>query len=365
MKKRYSSLDLLKFLSVIAIGNLLHYRGIGAKFGYSFPLEQVPILGTLARYGHFLVELLVLISGLLACQSYFSRIRENKYSFSKFLKGRITRLYPAMIASVLVMAVLQWSHFAYTSARGDGAFFADLQNHTLPDLALSLFGIQNWVSRDLTVNHPTWYLSILMLCYLIFYGIAALCRKKDMRLLFLLPVLAGIIILKTGLNFAMFHSYTARGLCAFFLGVLLQMLLENAHIKDRTFCLAALGMLLFCIGFRLTLPFSLLGDLSLFLSFFVYPALVTLCVKSKLLNRICDCSLFHYLGNISFGIYLWDSPVYVGFGLFFLCSGKAFDFSSPAVYATIFAVHVLMGILSYHLIERPMLRKLSKPKKEE
>lgn len=354
MKKRYAALDLVKFLGVFAIGCLLHYRSIASKAGAPFLLEQIPVLGTLARYGHFLVELLFLISGLLAYQSYFNRIAKNEYTFGKFLKGRIVRLYPAMILSTLAMAIFQWSF--YTK---NGAFFAEMQNNDLPHLFLNLLGLQTWFSREFTVNQPTWYLSTLMLCYLLFYGIAASCRKRDMRLLFSLPAFVGITILTSGLQFALLNSYIARGLCSFFLGVLLQMLLGIEHIQNRTFCLASLGILAFSAIFCRLLPFELVGDLRLFLPFFVYPAFVTLCIKSNLLDRLCSCAFIRYLGNISFGIYLWDIPIYAGLGLLFDWCGWPLDYTSPAIYALTVLLHLIAGIFSYHFVEKPIAKKFA------
>lgn len=359
MKKRYASLDLVKFLGVLCISCLYHYRRIGGKEGFSFLFEGTPIVDALSRHGALLVELLFMISGLLAFQSYFGRISRGEQPFSKFLSARVSRLFPVMIASTLVMAAGQWIFFSKT-----GAFFYNMPNNDLPHLLFNLFGVQMWISPQFTVNQPTWYISVLLACYLIFFGISSLCKKRDCRPLFIAPILLGLVILSTGLNFAGLNSYMARGLISFFLGVTLAMLLQKAW-KSRTFLLAALGILAFCCLFYLVLPFELIGDLLLFLPFFIYPALITLCMKSELLNKVCDCGLVRYLGAISFDFYLWDIPIYMGLSLVSRAFHWTLQYDSLFFFLFVLAIHFVVAIASHHLIEKPMVRIFEKKREEK
>lgn len=357
MKKRYASLDLVKFLAVLCISCLYHYRNLGYGTDGPFLFENTPLVGALARHGAFLVELMFMISGLLAFQSYFGRISKGEQPFKKFLSGRVSRLFPVMIASTLAMAVGQWIFFSKT-----GAFFHNMPNNDLPHLLYNLFGVQMWLSSQFTVNQPTWYISVLLACYLIFFGISALCKKRDCRPLFIAPILLGVVIFSAQLNFAGLNIYMARGLISFFLGVALAMLLQKTW-TSRAFLLAALGTLAFCCLFYLVLPYELLGELQLFLPFFIYPALITICMKSQLLNKICDCGIVRYLGAISFDFYLWDIPIYMGLSLISRAFDWNFSYRTVSFFLLALAVHFAVAIASHHLIEKPVARALAARRK--
>ncbi len=116
-----------------------------------------------------------------------------------------------MIVSTLVMAAGQWIFFSKT-----GAFFYNMPNNDLPHLLFNLFECKR--------GFPAVYRQPADLVYQRFarllpylFGISSLCKKRDCRPLFIAPILLGLVILSTGLNFAGLNSYMARGLSPFFL----------------------------------------------------------------------------------------------------------------------------------------------------
>jgi peptidoglycan/LPS O-acetylase OafA/YrhL len=99
------------------------------------------------------------------------------------------------------------------------------------------------------------------------------------------------------------------------------------------------------------------------LSLFAGPLLVTaLCSavlvvqaldRSSVVARALSVGPIVFLGRISYGLYLWHLPILAAFGV--IGAGLTL-LAVPAV-----AVSILAATASYYLVERPFLRRKSRP----
>jgi peptidoglycan/LPS O-acetylase OafA/YrhL len=78
--------------------------------------------------------------------------------------------------------------------------------------------------------------------------------------------------------------------------------------------------------------------------------------RSSPVARILSVSPMVLLGRISYGLYLWHLPVLAAFGV--MGAGLT-PMAIPAV-----GVAVLAATASYYLVERPFLRRRSRPAAE-
>lgn len=87
LAKRVNEIDLLRFLSAIAVV-IFHYAFRGFNQG-NMTTMHIPELEPIAKYGYLGVHLFFMISGFVICMSATGE------GLQKFVTSRLTRLYPA------------------------------------------------------------------------------------------------------------------------------------------------------------------------------------------------------------------------------------------------------------------------------
>ena len=97
------------------------------------------------------------------------------------------------------------------------------------------------------------------------------------------------------------------------------------------------------------------GDLLFFLTFIVYPLLILFFISIDNKLKFINGKVTKYLGNLSFGIYLWNLPIQLATIL--LDQIFRFNFNSDSIYFFLIQVviHILIAVISYHLFERKLL----------
>lgn len=107
------------------------------------------------------MELFFCLSGYFMF-SYIEKI-EGGLSFPRFYLKRYLRLAPMLlIGAVVYEFFLVTYHRIYTSSWMDitASFWG---------IIIDALGIQDgWVLSNPCVNNPTWYISVLLLCYILF-----------------------------------------------------------------------------------------------------------------------------------------------------------------------------------------------------
>ncbi len=350
-RERFPGLDLLKGISAWVIACLFHYRNIFIGEGMHYPFEEFWILDFWGKNGAMLVELFFSISGLLFYHAYYHKIADHKEEFRHYFLGRVIRLYPLMIVSTIVMAVLQWALY-YES----GSFFAGMRNNDIVHLFYNLLGIQMLFPDGYTFNQPTWYISVSMLMFAIFYLIAYI-NKKYSRLIFLLPIYVGLNI--AGMNFALFNRSISRGLIAFFIGVVLGILLEKGYSK-RIYLGVSMGALAVFASVCILFGQELLGSLVGALELVFFPAIIVLFVKSSLIGKMTDNRIISYFGKISFGIYIWNIPVYCMICFVMRKINFTPVYESKKIWLVVMLIVVAVSVVSYECLEKPVTKFLKK-----
>lgn len=225
MREREYSLDVLKIVATTFI--LFHHyqQGSGAVYKYiNFWDGQF--------YWGYLVELFFVLSGYFSF-IYVKKIKEG-WCFREFAYKKITRLIPLLALSVFVEAAI----YLYRIHLG-----AEIEI-SLWGILLNALGVQTgWVTQVKAVNGPSWYISVLLLCYLLFYVVTYLSKRWRIphTYFYIGTICVGIAINTYGLSLPFLNSSTARGYVGFFTGVLLAAYLkkyEKYKVKNE---IAALG----------------------------------------------------------------------------------------------------------------------------
>ena len=88
-------------------------------------------------------------------------IKKNK-TLKEFFEKKFFRIVPLMAISVIVEAFLRWWHVVVIKGEQFG--------YGLLDIIANAFGLQQLgIFTVKAINQPTWYLSVLLFCYIVFY----------------------------------------------------------------------------------------------------------------------------------------------------------------------------------------------------
>ena len=163
-KCRENGIDFLKTIAAILIV-LYHYQQVtGARFEHGLNFYGGKL------YFGYVVEFFFVVSGFFM-YPYIEKIR-NGVRFLIFFLKRYFRIFPVMVvcAVTYVLAAL-----VYERLYGFPPY-----NHpmTLWGLVTASLGIHaSWVIPSPEINSPTWYISVLFLCYCLFYGVVVAAKR--------------------------------------------------------------------------------------------------------------------------------------------------------------------------------------------
>ena len=345
--RRYASIDFLKVLGSLMI-LLLHYFDASQ---YGIPTNLTGGGGMLARfssYGYLAVELFFLLSGFIAVAFNEEKISMGETSLKEFLGAKWKRWYPCVFFTTLVCMLLQISALFQT-----GSMVLGLGNYHLFDVLCNFLVVQvGLFSERSMLNVPLWFLTPLLVCYILFFLISK--KSEDIRyILCAVCIVIGGICVYYGWNYPILNVRMGRGIYSFFLGALVKMIGRRTHLYlhfgGKLFLLAGLIVGLACFRNKITgneyLCATILWAMILILilscpgadSFFAQPAIRT-------------CYLPFY--QLSFELFCTQYVVLTAIGLL----GRYRDLSGAAENWSLFWGYI---ILSYALAF--LLKKTARP----
>ena len=339
MKKRNPSLDVLKFCAMILIV-LHHYQQI-----YAVSFKGINFYGGQFNLG-WVVELFFELSGLVIVK-YIPRIKKG-LTLREFYLKRYLRIAPVMILSVLAFSII----YSWKSSLATGIWATE--KITLWNILITCLGIQNgWVCTNPGINNPLWYISILLLCYVIFYILTALAARihTSESYLYMFMILLGIAIqtCQWEAPFLMFN--TSRGYTAFFCGILLGMAIERFRPGKRT---AGISVLIaVCLTLLLVQGHMFMKDhINLWLTFLYYPAVI-LIFCGNTFSKLRGSRVAGILGRLSFDAYIWHNCCFDLINALNTAFRLEIDFGLYQVAFVCVLVTLVWSLLSYFILETP------------
>lgn len=300
------------------------------------PLEGFWLGQWLYKYGEISVDLFFVISGFVFTHIYLGDHSQfPPINFRRFFVARMARLYPLHIATAIFIFLLA-PYYSYADWPGNPADGYHLLLH-------SLFLQVSGLGEMLSLNRPTWSLSIEMFCYF-WFVVSARSGIDNFRKMALALVLFGLTL-------SLFNSQIllniGRGLFGFFIGCLTY---ENRRLLEKA------PMLLLPLAFLFWVLISSRLHPGIIASATAWPALVIFAPRFKLLRF----RFLTWLGERSYSIYLLHAPVYI------LLSGIMFDNRPPPDNDTVticilgVIITLIISDLSYRYFEGPSRRYLNR-----
>lgn len=301
-------------------------------------------------YWGYMVEFFFLISGYCML-SYVTKIQQGM-TFHRFYGRRAARLLPLMAVSGVVNAFLILIY-----QKMYGRSFLDAQP-SLFGVFIQALGIQvGWGFTNPMLNNPTWYCSVLLLCYIVFYAIVFWSHRLGVSpsFGFVFFALLGCGIQSYGLELPFMNSSTCRGFYAFFAGVIFALLTPILRKWRWIPWASAAAVILFALEFWET--DGQVWCLAYVLVFILYPSIVLL-LQAKPFSWLGSLPLWEKWAKISYSVFIWHGAVYL---MAFLLLGSLHIDQSIMVNRRMMVLCAIIlqvvGILSYNFIEKPLNRK--------
>ncbi|WP_315280855.1 acyltransferase [Fusobacterium hwasookii] len=345
-KARNNSLDFLKIIATILIVFHHYQQALNVKF------TQINFFGGKFYFG-YLVELFFLISGFLMF-NYIEKIKQG-LNFESFFINRVKRFLPLVAIAAILYECLIYFYF-----RIFGEKFLE-QGLNFFGTIISILGIQaGWSFENPMINNPTWYISVLILCYILFYISTkiSILKKINCVYLYVILIFLGLSIQKNNTNLAFLNYYTARGYYSFFFGVLFSIYFNNYKIRKFVKILSI--FLVIFITYSIVAHYSIVEkNIKYTLTFIYYPALIII-FNIDIIKKIYSSKLITKLAETSFNVYVW----HVGAILIFIIVNKGcnlnINFSSYKVMIVFTILLYIFGTISYYLIEKPLEKLILK-----
>ena len=345
---KIDQLTFTRFVAAIAI--------VAYHFGRPLNIFSHPLVSKILTQANIGVSFFFILSGFVMIIAYGSKKNIDSYSY---LKNRFSRIYPLYLFAILLMLILQT--------------FDAKEDFVFSDLILNVLMLQAWFPEKVfTVNLTGWSLSVEFLFYAIFPLMFNFFYQKYKLKQLVIPVFLiwffTQIFLFCAINghwVIINESVTKRFLLYFPLMHINQFLAGNLaglffiqHLKNRSGNYDLIIALLFClIPLALIFRPEFLNYHDGLLALLFIPLIIFISLNTGIITKIFSQKIFVFLGEISYGIYILQIPVF-GFTEYalqklrisgdlklFLCGVTALLFFSA---------------LSYLFIEKPLREKIKK-----
>lgn len=344
--ERNYGLDLLKIMGIVCIF-FLHYQQVTEVI---FP--DINFCFGRFNYG-YIVELFFVISGFFVC-AYEDKIKKG-LTFRDFFAKRYLRLIPLVAISAIVFNLVNAFYRSVFMVNWYGASI------TLWKTIQTAVGLtEGWGIPESIVNYPMWYVSVLLLCYCVFYLMNYIAKRLDLSVnyLYVFMIFVGIGGLTYGLNYAFLNGVTFRGYYSFFFGILLKKFIDSRELTNKMIIVALLVSI--AIPYLLVHNTEYVSDgANYIMTFLHYPSLIIL-MHTKLAKKLFNVKLIGVLSEISFNVYVWHMLVII-----FMIAGNykwnwGFDYYNRMTMIIWLLVSFAIGTISHFAIEKPMNRYLQK-----
>ena len=332
MSSRNTAIDIMKISGATLIV-LHHYQQ-----GTGIALRHIAFYGGKFNFG-YVVELFFVISGLLTYRTFKNMDILPPLRIFGMRKAR--RIIPLLAISVIVESILR---YIYLTISGKGEF-----DFGLLDIFVNATGTNWGIFQVKIINQPTWYLSVLLLCYFEMYVTIWISRKLKIQpdYLWLFLMIIGVAANTYGWKWIFIEGSVGRGMFSFFAGAVLAK--NMGQVKRKKDWLLLVLPVVFMFLLKYFYDFVSSGAFVFYTLFIWIPIMV---IAIRYIPHAKKGRLIEVLGLSSFGVYIWNEPLSVIRNMLPIMTDVNLQTKTAM---TIFVIcNWIVGVCSYFLIEKPI-----------
>ena len=340
-RKHYDQLDSLR--GIFIMGILIYH--VNASFGSAFSEFLDPVYKYGGYFGNYFFFML---SGFLIAFSYKYFLSQGQISFAWFIKKRLLKLYPLYFITTVVQLYLRI-----------------LQNGTdgITAKSLLLNGLMmasGWIEDGFPFNTPLWFVSVLILCYIIYYVVCRLSGTENRRYvgLVILLMIWGCVLEIRNWDIPFCYGYNGEGIINFFAGCLLFELyssLDMVQIRKLSVLGIAVIGLWAVLSLYNTFPF-VAADMRFVITFLICPTLILAALTVPVFRKALLFKPLVGFGRISMSIFFWHAPLLKIFMAFCLTFGILI--SNPQAGFIAYILFVILFCTFSHIVLEKRLNEL-------
>lgn len=297
--KKERSLEGLKGVLACVIALFVHYGHFYPQRGYPKYMSYFPFL---ISYGWLAVELYFMISGFGMNLGYGIKLQQGKIGLKEYLGKRLRKIYPMYFIALIVTTMLQIMHAVQN---GETLRYKNLDIY---HFFLHVFLLQTGLFEvDWPYFGPSWFLSVLYVCYIYFYLVENKVKSKMAYIVGIICAIAGIL---SGWNMLILNVLIFRGIASFSVGVILGEIYKSKEkYNSKLLGYFFLGVLVLLYFIWRKWGDNVVGNIQLLFIIIVGPMLIWVCLFVPFVKKLLSCKIMVWLGSISMGIYLWHFPI--------------------------------------------------------
>lgn len=344
--RNYPALDGLKgiFMFLIVFNHVLPELPAPTPI-----LDAIPLTSFIPKFGGDLGNcMFFMLSGFVMSTGYQNRIRTHEIGFQDYFLKRLCKLYPIYILSNLVMLVLT------VLEHGPSGF-------NLKRIAFTALIQLAGALKAHPYNGPSWFLSALFLCYILYYAITYFAVKPTHYAVSVaLAIAIGYSMISGSLNLPFCSTGNGTGIMSFFLGCALKEFYPAISQKygkwlpaASFFVLALSAFLLLRYGVEI-----IAGETVVAFAFVICPLTLYLALDGKLVSWFLRSKPLQALGKLSMSVYFWHYPVFTAMRYGYLLLGRELTETQLPFYLVLM---FLCSIASYCFIEKHNISRKASP----
>ena len=341
--QRLNALDGLKGLCCVPIV-FIHYHSVANH--WSIPASELPFYHLCRLFyekGALFVYPFFWLSGFLMAMQYGNTLQD--ITVVSFLRKRMKRLYPMVFVSITLGVIISGIDWILIGVKMTPPL-------DLEWIALNYLLMHNswFVQSDFTAyGSGTWFVCVLLLCYLYFYLIFRFIRKEYRIYACVLMFILGVS------SMAIPVMWSPSGICAFFGGVILYELVydQENQIVLHDIC-KPIKILFYSLCFVILIYiFIKIEDFSQErMLFFVSPVFILISIEVPFAKAILETRILQWLGRISVSIYLSHMHVQRIIGIVLKKCSSHLTFQQMEIWVIVFLSCIGMAILYYECVEK-------------
>jgi peptidoglycan/LPS O-acetylase OafA/YrhL len=348
---RLEQLTFTRFIAAISI--VVFHQGIDV---YPFNEDSISFIFRHANVG---VSYFYILSGFVMTVAYSSY---QKVDTLTFYKKRFARIYPIyFVAALLLLVLLQLIASINT----------DSIEIDYTGFLLNIFAVQSWIpGKAMAFNNPGWSIVVEFFFYACFPLLFNRFYTKYSVKQVLFAIVIFFIVSQLAFHFGLIYLNTANviyndllfyfpisHLNEFLVGNIFGIILMKSHKNNKhnyDFHIIALAILLILL---LKYPIDYVDYHNGLLAVVFIPILFLLSLNNGLITKIFNLKLFVLLGEISFGLYILQRPMYS----FTIGVLRKLNFYHPAGSFYIYLIVLLFtSVFFYYILEIPARNSIKK-----